>query len=44
MNSAAYAILKAVAAIANHASGRLEETTHDLIVLSCDELLAGHHM
>src|ERR1700716_2899870 len=40
---AAYAILKRSAAIANHASGRLEETTHDLIVRVCDELLAGQH-
>jgi len=40
---AAYAVLKRSAAIANHASGRLEETTQELIVRVCDELLAGHH-
>ena len=40
---AAYAILKRSAAIANHASGRLEETTRGLIVRVCDELLAGQH-
>src|SRR6185312_10713694 len=40
---AAYAILKRSAAIANHASGRLEETTRGLIVRVCDELLAGRH-
>src|ERR1700681_1606059 len=39
----AYAILKRSAAIANHAGGRLEETTRDLIVRVCDELLAGQH-
>src|SRR6202521_6296898 len=39
----AYAILKRSAAIANHAGGRLEETTQDLIVRVCDELLAGQH-
>jgi fumarate hydratase, class II len=41
---AAYAILKRSAATANHASGRLEEATHDLIVQACDELLAGQHL
>src|SRR5689334_25262530 len=40
---AAYAILKRSAAIANHAGGRLEETTRGLIVRVCDELLAGQH-
>jgi fumarate hydratase, class II len=39
----AYAILKRSAAIANHAGGHLEETTRDLIVRVCDELLAGQH-
>src|SRR6202140_3130560 len=39
----AYAILKRSAAIANHAGGRLDETTQDLIVRVCDELLAGQH-
>jgi len=40
---AAYAILKRSVAIANHASGRLEETKRELIVRVCDELLAGRH-
>ena len=40
---AAYAVLKRAAAIANHASGRLEETKRELIVRVCDELLAGQH-
>jgi fumarate hydratase, class II len=40
---AAYAILKRSAAIANHAGGRLDETTQALIVRVCDELLAGQH-
>src|ERR1700678_3373928 len=39
----AYAILKRSAAIANHAGGRLDEPTQDLIVRVCDELLAGQH-
>src|ERR1700730_9210569 len=39
----AYAILKRSAAIANHAGGRLDEITQDLIVRVCDELLAGQH-
>ena len=39
----AYAILKRSAAIANHFGGRLDETTRDLIVRVCDELLAGQH-
>src|SRR6202035_3366989 len=39
----AYAILKRSAAIANHAGGRLDETTQNLIVRVCDELLAGQH-
>src|SRR6202166_292661 len=39
----AYAILKRSAAITNHAGGRLDETTLDLIVRVCDELLAGQH-
>src|SRR5690348_13684367 len=40
---AAYAVLKRSTAIANHASGRLEETKRELIVRVCDELLAGQH-
>src|SRR6202162_5181103 len=39
----AYGILKRSAAIANHAGGRLDEITQDLIVRVCDELLAGQH-
>jgi fumarate hydratase, class II len=39
----AYATLKRSAAIANHAGGRLEKATRDLIVGVCDELLAGKH-
>src|SRR6202140_812197 len=39
----AYAILKRSAAITNHAGGRLDQTTQDLIVRVCDELLAGQH-
>jgi fumarate hydratase, class II len=40
---AAYAVLKRSAAIANHASGRLEKSARDLIVRVCDELLTGEH-
>lgn len=39
----AYAVLKRSAAIANHGCGRLDDTRRDLIVLVCDELLAGQH-
>ena len=39
----AYATLKKGAAIANHASGRLDDTRHKLIVQTCDEILAGQH-
>jgi fumarate hydratase, class II len=39
----AYAILKRSAAIANHAGGRLDDTTQNLIVRVCNELLAGQH-
>jgi fumarate hydratase class II len=38
-----YAILKKGAAIANHASGRLDDTRYKLIVQVCDEILAGQH-
>jgi fumarate hydratase class II len=38
-----YAILKKAAAIANHASGRLDKKTQQLIVQVCDEILAGQH-
>jgi fumarate hydratase class II len=38
-----YAILKKAAAIANYASGRLDETRYRLIVQTCDEILAGQH-
>ena len=40
---AAYAVLKKAAAHANHASKRLEEEPHKLIVQVCDEILAGRH-
>src|ERR1700731_2631174 len=40
---AAYAILKKAAAHANHASKRLEDEPHKLIVQVCDEILAGQH-
>src|SRR5580658_8483106 len=39
----AYAILKKAAANANHASGRLNDKHHKLIVQVCDEILAGRH-
>src|SRR5450755_2198975 len=39
----AYAILKKAAANANHASGRLDDKHHKLIVQVCDEILAGQH-
>ena len=39
----AYAILKKAAANANHASKRLEDQPHKLIVQVCDEILAGEH-
>jgi fumarate hydratase, class II len=39
----AYAILKKAAANANHASGRLNDKIHGLIVKVCDEILAGQH-
>jgi fumarate hydratase, class II len=38
-----YAILKKAAATANHASGRLDDAKHKLIVRTCDEILAGKH-
>jgi len=39
----AYAILKKAAAAANHASKRLEDQPYELIVQTCDEILAGEH-
>jgi fumarate hydratase, class II len=39
----AYAILKKAAAAANHASKRLDDQPHKLIVQTCDEILAGQH-
>ena len=39
----AYAILKRAAAAANHAGGRLNDQTHELITQVCDEILAGQH-
>jgi fumarate hydratase class II len=38
-----YAILKKAAATANHASGRLDDKRYELIVQTCDEILAGKH-
>src|SRR2546425_250428 len=39
----AYAILKKAAAVANHASKRLDEQRYKLIVQTCDEILAGQY-
>src|SRR5262249_27209554 len=39
----AYATLKKAAAIANHASKRLDGQAYRLIVKACDEILAGKH-
>ncbi len=39
----AYATLKKAAAIANHASKRLDDHPFQLIVQTCDEILAGQH-
>ena len=39
----AYAILKKAAALANHASHRLDDAHLQLIVQVCDEILAGKH-
>src|SRR3981189_1187714 len=39
----AYATLKKAAANANHASKRLDDKRHKLIVQVCDEILAGQH-
>src|SRR5262245_2451627 len=39
----AYATLKKAAAIANHASKRLDEQRYKLIVQTCDEILTGQH-
>jgi len=39
----AYAILKKAAATANHASKRLDDQHHKLIVEVCDEILVGQH-
>jgi fumarate hydratase class II len=36
-------ILKKAAAAANHASKRLEDQPYELIVQTCDEILAGEH-
>ena len=40
---AAYAILKKGAANANHSDRRLNDQAHQLIVRTCDEILAGQH-
>jgi len=39
----AYATLKKGAAIANHENGRLDDERYNLIVKTCDEVLAGQH-
>src|SRR5271154_6807380 len=39
----AYAILKKAAATANHAGKRLDDQRYQLIVRTCDEILAGQH-
>src|SRR6267154_585108 len=39
----AYATLKKAAAIANHDGKRLDDRRHELIVQTCDEILAGQH-
>ena len=39
----AYAILKKGAANANHSDRRLNDQAHQLIVRTCDEILAGQH-
>src|SRR6202167_5482916 len=39
----AYATLKKAAALANHAGKRLEDQRCELIVRTCDEILAGQH-
>src|ERR1700692_732369 len=41
--SAGYATVKKAAANATHASKRLDQKRHDLIVQVCDEILAGEH-
>jgi len=38
-----YAVLKKAAAIVNHAEKRLADQPYNLIVQSCDEILAGQH-
>ena len=38
-----YAILKKAAAIVNHDGKRLGDLQHELIVQTCDEILAGQH-
>jgi fumarate hydratase class II len=38
-----YATLKKAAATANHASRRLDDQRYQLIVRTCDEILAGEH-
>src|SRR4026209_619741 len=39
----AYAILKRAAASANHGSKRLDDQRYQLIVQTCDEIIAGQH-
>src|ERR1700751_4921370 len=38
-----YAVLKKAAAVVNHAEKRLADPLYELIVRSCDEILAGQH-
>ena len=38
-----YAVLKKAAAIANHTGRRLNDQQYKLILLTCDEILAGQH-
>jgi fumarate hydratase class II len=39
----AYALLKRAAAVANHAGRRLDDSQRELIVRTCDEIVAGRH-
>ena len=39
----AYAILKRAAAVVNHAGGRLDQKSLELIIKACEEILSGQH-
>ncbi len=39
----AYAILKRAAAVVNHAGGRLDQQSLELIIKACEEILSGQH-